>query len=210
MSEFLQAAEAYAKKHRRVMAGVTVKLDQQSYRGNGLRSGIGRACVYLPFMPKWFVMEAPDGLMIADIKFGAQSQFVNSEPVPASLYSIDDALELFDSPESPAWDRFRMEPAHGGRIEPSEPLSVQLEERRPLGGMWNEVHCVFIGNEVSFRRWEASVSGRLKVVSMTAEGPMVEVTHEFGSMRVPVMPSDLPRLMDKIGARVRFVLSTEE
>lgn len=210
--EFLQASEAFAKRARRLAIGCEV---------NPLRdhsaSWVGHVDMFRPFVPRWLLIEPWDGMMIEDVKFGAQSQLGGHQPVSAALYSVTDAQKLFESPESPAWDRFKFEAADRMPLTPGNGrIQVQLSFR--MSPPPHTINCVFLGDEPSHRNWEIETRGTLVGVSITGNGPMVEVHLSDGfhrhpdvqPVRIPVKPSDIPLLVDRIGRPVRFKLQTEE
>lgn len=216
--EFLQAAEAFAKRSRRVALGLEIRLPPSS---GGYWHGSAQP--YGRFVPRWLLIEPVEGMIIEDVLFGDQSQLASHGPVPAALYSMDDAQKLFESPDSPAWDRFKIENHERAPLDPhqggiSVRVSFQDGAKIPNG----PVHCVFLGDEPSFKNWEVETRGTLVGVSMTGAGPMVEVVLgdadysmrqsglQQAPVRIPVKPSDIPLLVDKIGKRIRFKLQTEE
>jgi hypothetical protein len=203
--EFLEAAEAYAKKARRVAVGLTVECENQSY---GTHRWVGHVGTQLPFLPRWFLIEPVEGMLIHDVRYGQLSQF--SSPVPTALYSMDEALSLLDAPDSPAWDRFKLEPSDGRPLEVGNRITVLLEETGERKIEKTAIQCVFIGDEPTFRPWKGVLHGIIRAVSMTSEGPIVEVATSTSTVTIPIMPSDIPKLTEKLGRHVTFKLCTED
>lgn len=209
---FLDAMAAYAKKARRTMIPVAVTLRKENWR-DGARAGTGVAPIYLPFMPRWFLVEPVAGVLILDVKFGNQSQTLSVDGIPTAMYSMDEALSLLESPESAAWDRFKLEPAGGEPLGAGHQIAVQMEEtevdgNRPAGD--RVVRCVFIGDEPRFSNIKGWVQGTLHAVAMTVDGPIVEVNTQMGTVKMPIEPGEAPDAMAKLGKRVKFRLSTED
>lgn len=213
--EFLQAVDQFAKRSRRVALGVEVQ--RKNGRGCEPVQWYGNTPIYHPFDPKWLLIEDVEGMMINDVKFGNMSQFSGNAPIPASLYSIGDMKKLFDKPfESPPWERFKIQ--NGDRIPLTPGNIISVDATFPPGREPDHsVHCVFIGNEPFHRNWECETRGTLIGVSITGGGPMVEVDltqrgygSEMPPVRIPIKPSDVPLLVDRIGRPVRFKLQTDD
>lgn len=222
--EFQKAAEAYAKAGDMCLLPLTVCL-----KGVGCerRTGTESMMPWMRFRPEFVLVEpyrtSLESIQITDIKFGNQSMLRNHEPVPASLYSIDEALALFDqNPESPAWDRFRI--GDGNRaLEPEATISVTLEEHETA--FHNDPRVVrffFFGRTGTFSPLETKVFGTLRTIGMTSDGPFVEVAkaqkfmdqvrgvHTEELVRFPVAAKELQYLTKRIGQDVKFILSVEE
>lgn len=215
--EFIEAAKAFAKRSRRVALGIEIfQPSSGGYWQGSAQQYSGR------FVPRWLLIEAVDGMIIEDVLFGNQSQFAGHGPVPAELYSIADATKLFESPDSPAWDRFKFENHDREPLDPHQGISVRVSFQDGIKPTMGPVHCVFLGDEPSFKNWEVETRGTLVGVSVTGAGPMVEVVLgdvdysmrqpglQQAPVRIPIKPSDIPLLVDKIGKRIRFKLQTEE
>jgi hypothetical protein len=202
--EFLQAAHDFAKRSRRVALGFTVMVDRKNCNTEDFQ-GEARETPYGRFRPRWLLIEASEGVILHDVRFGAASQFAGGGGLPASLYSVHDAAMLFKSPEDPAWDRFKFELGPGEAIEPHQNITLMMSAPTP-----RVVHAVFLGDEPAYRNWECIAPGMLTGVMMTGGGPAVEVDLGGGPVRIPIKPSDIPRLVEKIGKRVKFTLVTED
>jgi hypothetical protein len=194
VQEFFQAAEAYAKKARRVAISVEITMDGGRW--------LGRTYPQVPFFPKWFLIEPIKDALIRDVKYGSISQLMTAQSIPASLYSMDEALSLFDSPDSPAWDRFKMEPRDGEPIQVGQSIAVQLE---PGGAAWPAtIRAVFIGDEPHFHRWDGHCTGTVEAVAMTRDGPIVTIRIVTGTVNIPIAAADIKALAEKIGRPVKF------
>jgi hypothetical protein len=208
--EFFDAMVEHCKQARRVP--LAFELQDEGGRagayGHGAVQYIGRACVQVPFRARWLLIEKPEGLVIRDVTFGAWSKFPGcTGAVPASLYAMADALKMTGSPVE-AWKRFEIDSEDALHVGEKLTVHTELEEGAtpPAGGI---VRCLWVGDEPKFRKWEAEVAGTIHEVSMGAHGPLVTVHTRAGdAVRVPIKPSDIPYLMNKIGKAVKFTLET--
>ena len=206
-NEIFEAMIEHCKQARRQPLPMTLHLES---RGAEPRRYHGTSGIYRPYRPRWFLIENPSsGLSIEDVRFGACSQYVTHVGgVPAVLYSMADALAMKDSPIE-AWKRFEIDSVDALHV--GEPIQVfaTFAENQGHPEPPDVIRCLWIGDEPKFRKWEAEVAGTMHMVGMSANGPFVKVQTRMGeSITVPIKPSDITYLMDKIGKPVKFTLET--
>lgn len=210
--DFLESVAAYAKHTRRAMLGVTVHFGTSGQiNSEGCRVSEAHNSVYGRFMPRWFLIESAPDLLIQDVRFGACSQFAGQEPVPAAMFAMDEALSILDSPDSPAWDRFKLSPSDNEPLDGRHGVTVSVHLAETVRRKEDRiVRCVLLGDEVRFRNIGGLIQGILSAVAMTARGPIVEVESPAGLVKIPIEPSEVASATERIGRPVKFRLSTED
>jgi hypothetical protein len=212
--EFVEAVQEYARSGRHSVVTVAVEF-------NGGEAAEGRTEVYVPFQPRFLVIDTAEDLLISDIRVGAESQTSGWPARSIQPYSLKTLTELLQSDTAerepsgkfthPAWDLCRFEVV-GEVVMPGSPLFVRLAWNRnydPKGKL--TVRCMFIGIEPKFVPWNAEIHGTLHTVAMGPSGPFVQVQTRDGTLlAVPCAAAEVPLLMGKIGKTVQFKMFVKD